>query len=645
MDAISLASESDKGLLLEYLLSTKNILNICNLPLVPVAKKDEWVAISNVPGIPLYTILTRSEFDIFGDCDEYSIPLHRLPRHVADTLVELGPRSVSVQRLTVPRVTEYLYRYSNRLNLDPLEGRIDPSAVNWLSKFWGWMNSCEYKEELFPQIRNLPLLPSTKGLRRADSPLFKLRDEHHAYTMGYLALGVPFFPREFSESAHEVMKHYGLANSISDVPALLRAIPSKISTRLTQPECESILKHLASEKISPENMQCLRNLPVFPLLSATMNGNSTSVVTNWTVIPPRHSIRSVGRARFIPVVDGVSFVGLDNIAPALVKFLEPSYPNPMSETDLVEMAVENFTTQPEHLQLALMRHITTNRTRIIQDIMNKFSSQPFVLAEDGVRRVPGEIVDPDSEFGRLYAGCPAHLPSRISPGVEVVRCLKSLGLLRAHLNPEIIAERVEYIASRQTSDEGLSVARNLLPLVASSNVDFSKVQGMSEKKWLPTNVGLRSAGECRHAALTPLALFDKVLGILESFTISPSLQAALRWDEPLRTDILIRQLDQCLIDSEHCYDSVVEVIKEFGRREWSDEDFHSLEEVVRGRQWIPTTGNVLADGMSSVFDFSPTMINSGFYQIRSDLKAENLLRRMGCTDQYVFLIHLNIKNC
>jgi hypothetical protein len=61
------------------------------------------------------------------------------------------------------------------------------------------MNSYEYKDELFPQIRNLPLLPSTKGLRRAESPLFKLRGEHHAHTMGYLALGVPFFPREFSE--------------------------------------------------------------------------------------------------------------------------------------------------------------------------------------------------------------------------------------------------------------------------------------------------------------------------------------------------------------------------------------------------------------------------------------------------------------
>jgi hypothetical protein len=186
-----------------------------------------------------------------------------------------------------------------------------------------------------------------------------------------------------------------------------------------------------------------------------MNGNSTSIVTNWTAIPPGHSIRSVGRPRFVPVVDGVSFVGLDNIAPALVKFLEPSQPNPMSETDLVEMAVENFTTQPKHLQLpyAAYNH-QPNQNHSGHYEQTQQSSLSFLRKTVYVVFLV-EIVDPDSEFGRLYIGCPAHLPSRSSPGVEVVRCLKSLGLLRAHLNPEIIAERVEYISSRQTSDEAL----------------------------------------------------------------------------------------------------------------------------------------------------------------------------------------------
>ena len=97
------------------------------------------------------------------------------------------------------------------------------------------------------------------------------------------------------------------------------------------------------------------------------------------------------------------FVGLDSIAPALIKFLEPlhpKFPNPMSENDLIESAVQKFTTQPEHLQLVLLRHITSHRNRIIQDIVNGLSGQAFFLAEGGVCRVPCETADPESDLGR-----------------------------------------------------------------------------------------------------------------------------------------------------------------------------------------------------------------------------------------------------
>jgi hypothetical protein len=173
-------------------------------------------------------------------------------------------------------------------------------------------------------------------------------------------------------------------------------------------------------------------------------------------------------------------------------------------------------------------------------------------------------------------------------------------------------------------------------------MDFSRVQGISEKKWLPTNQGICSADECRHpTTVTPSALFDKVLAILTDLgriTMPLSLQVALGWDEPLPTRVLIEQLN-AVLNAEHMYDAVVEIVKEFGRRPWSDDDLASLERTVRDRQWIPTTGGILADLKSSVFKFSPMMINSGFYEIRTDLKAEVLLRRMGCTDQYVSSIH------
>ena len=95
-----------------------------------------------------------------------------------DTVLELGPRFVNVQGLTILHIIKYLSIYSNRLNSDQLESRTDPSAVRRLSSFWEWEGAYEQRDELFPQIRNFPLLPPTNGLRRAESALFRLRCEH-----------------------------------------------------------------------------------------------------------------------------------------------------------------------------------------------------------------------------------------------------------------------------------------------------------------------------------------------------------------------------------------------------------------------------------------------------------------------------------
>lgn len=632
MDKITQATKSDQKLLLEYLLSTDDILCICGLPLIPLANGKK-TAVSNVKSDSTFTIFTFSEFNIFGLCDDLAIPLHHLPPRIGDILLKSGPSIINVQRLSVAHIVKYLSTYP----------RSYLSEARTLSRFWEWMGTYEHKDELFPQIRDFFLLPSTKGLRTAESALFKLRDEHPAYTLGYIAIGVPFLDTNFSETGHDVLKSYGLVKSIWDIPALLDSMASTSLARVSQHECESILKHLVrvlDESIGQERMQRLRNLPIFPVLTFSTIGQLSSVVTNWTAIPQGHEVRSLGRPKFVPLINGMTFVGLNNIA-GMLKFLEPSHPTPMSENDLVELTVENLTTQPEHIQIILLRLVTDNQNRIFPAVMAKIRSQAFILAEDGGYHVPGDIVDPDSDIASLYIGCPEYRPSTVHR--EILQCLKDLALLRAYLTPDIAEERIEYISSRHTSDEALLIARNLLLLFGSSNIDFSLVQGISEKKWLPTNKGLCSAGECRHPAVTPPALFDKVLAVLTvlgRFAMSPPLQTALGWDRPLPIKLLIEQLHGVL-NSEDNYDAVVEIFKEFGRRQWSAEDVGLLEKTVRDRQWIPTTGNMLADIKSSVFKFSPTMINSGFYQIRPISMSEKLLRRMGCTDQYVFSTYSN----
>lgn len=583
-------------------------------------------------------MLTRSEFDVFGACDDSAIPLHQLQPQVQDTLLRLGPSTINVQKLAIPRIVEYLSIYPNRLGLYYSESKMNVSAVRWLSKFWEWMNKYEQRDELFAQIRNLFLLPSTNGLRRADSELFKLRGEHPARTMGYVALGLPFLASDFSEAAHAALQHFHLVKLIWDIPAVLDSLSSIRLNETPQPECENILRHLElglSDSIGEKRIRGLRNLPIFPVLTYSTTGNSSGVTTSWTAIPQGHTIRSLGRPNFVPSINGVSFIGLNNIAPGIVKFLEPSHPSFISENDLVELAIENFTTQPSHLQLTLLRHITQYQHRTFPAIIAKLRTQLFVIAEDGRYHVPGDIVDPDSDIDSLYIGCPEYRPSTLDYlWLQGSQCLRSLNLLRAHLTPEIISERIKYISSRHTSDNAFLISRNMLLLLGSSNLDFSLVQGISEKKWLPTNKGICSADECRYAGVVPLALFDKVLAVLlvlEPFNMPLSLRTAIGWDKPLPIKLLIEQLISVL-NATSSYDAVYEIVKEFGRRKWNDEDLDSLEKAIRDRQWIPTTDGILADIKSSVFK-PPTMINSGFCQIRADLKAESVLRRIGCTDR------------
>lgn len=102
VEKVAQASESDEALLLDYLLSTKKVLNICDLPLVPLANCQK-LTVSNAPN----NMLMRAEFDIFGPpCDDTFIHLHRVPLHVADALLEsrssIPFRGLSNHSLDIP---------------------------------------------------------------------------------------------------------------------------------------------------------------------------------------------------------------------------------------------------------------------------------------------------------------------------------------------------------------------------------------------------------------------------------------------------------------------------------------------------------------------------------------------------------------
>jgi len=625
------SSDDSKYRVLDYLLSTRNVSNVRGLPLIPVAN-GEKVALSTDGGVT-YTMLTRIEFDVFGPCDDSAIPLHRLSTNVADVLRDSGPNFLNVKLLAVPRIVEYLSQYSTRSYLQFSGGSLDLVALRWFSGFWVWMGTYKHQDELFPKIRSLLVLPSTKGLRKAEAPLFKHRDEHPAYTQAYSSIGVLFLSPQLSDVAHAVLGHYGLVKLVSDIPFLLDSLPpTPPSPPHPQYACPDILKHLAKNMPEPstsEIIQNLKRLPIFPIF----NHSTPSVVPQWGPIPDGVSIRSVGKPSFVPIVDGLIFVGLDTIAPAIVKYLEPDHRRPLSDDELVALAVTHMAAQQQRLQIAVIRYISRGRSMIPPLVIDNLCAQAFVLTEDGRLCSPGNIVDPESELSSLYSR--NYFPARSTLSEqEIVRYLRSLGLLKSTLSLEVVKERIEFISTNTSLPDSVDFSWRLLSLLERSNMDFSKIQGIAERKWLPTNRGLCSASECRHRNLVSSALFDRVLATLESSTIPPSLQTALGWDGPPPLNLIVEQLNLVLTSGTN-YDDVVEIVKEFGLRQWDDVELAELEKATRNRPWIPTTNGTLADIRSAVLEFSPTMVNSGFHQVRMDLKADELLRKMGCADRLV----------
>ncbi len=111
-----------------------------NLPFLPLANGQKVIAPNMFPSCSR-ALNSESTF----------IP--QLPLHMADTLLDSGSRSVNVQRLTVPRIVKSLSQYSNHLNSDASESRMDSSVIRWLSNFWEWFHSYEHKDVLFPPTR------------------------------------------------------------------------------------------------------------------------------------------------------------------------------------------------------------------------------------------------------------------------------------------------------------------------------------------------------------------------------------------------------------------------------------------------------------------------------------------------------------
>jgi hypothetical protein len=638
-------TQEDTFVVLDYLVSTDNVLNVVDLPFIKTVNGRVAVltALTSQPS-KTYTMLDRGEFNVFGSCDDdSSIALKDLPLHVAKTLQSHGPKFINVENLGSERIVEYLTLYHNRLGLELSCLKTDRRAVQWLSIFWVWMSTYSDRTGLYLKIKHLFLLPTTQGLKTVETILFKSRGEHPVTIEHLSSLGVVFLDDGVTETAHTAIASYGRLKFIKqDIHALIDSLPSDLSSlslaRDTPPQILRFFSAGASAvcasqgSFNEEQIRRLKKLPIYPVLVSS----NTSLIHNWTFIPEGYSIRTIDRLNFLPVVENIVFVEAQYLTSPLLGCLQPDNPYPLSEIQFLALTIEHFSAQSTSLQAVVLQYLVHRRRQLPPILLSSLVEIAFVVSVDGLKRKPGEVVDPTSQIACLFEGDSARQVQTANGSQRaIVTSLRALCLMQQALTIPMIEERIGFISANHSSPTSIILSRSLLAVIRSTHFDCSGLSLVPGQKWIPTNRGLCIPEECRDGERNRRELFDEVLGVLEpGIQIPHSLRTTFGWDRPIEIATIIEQFDRVLnkIQVEDMHEKVVEIIKELSGRDYSDSDLVTLRSITAERKWVPTSSGHLARTIDAVF--SLPIAEAGFEQILFiGPKAHKFLLDLGCSEK------------
>jgi sacsin len=386
--------------------------------------------------------------------------------------------------------------------------------------------------------------------------------------------------------------------------------------------------------LNPEQRRKLKRLAIFPVMQTEL---LRAPVTVWDQIPDGKHIRSVFSMslRTLPTVTNIVFLDGSIVDYPLFKMLEPDFSGPLSERDILLMALHNFASQSMDTQICFLSDMIENQDRLSRDIFKTLGQTSFVTATDGSLQSPAHIIGPESDIACLFSAEDNRLPRVESQQEKIlVSKLQSTGVLQKTLTAEVVLERISFISSTPNTSD---LARQLLKLLHRSGFDCTGLRIGPKLQWLPAQGNLLSPERCRDGDSHQKELFDEVLPLLDpDLKISPSLRMALCWDQPLPVRVLAEQLSKAVnLEREEAYRKVETVVKELVRRldDLSDDELHQLRGFMRNRCWVPVSGGKLTDTLHAVFiNASPSV---GFYEIPFvQANQREFLLRMGCSERF-----------
>lgn len=594
----------------------------------------------------IHTLLDRAALNVFTGFDSQAIALDALTASTSKLLLRnSGNFNVSV--LTCSRVIEYLNVDPNPIDLHLSEATITSTEVTWLSKFWIWLESWTLKHELHPLIGHLYLLPSQHGVRTVASGIFSKTDIGDKDTLSEALelLGLSFIHSMCKPAVKSYLTRNLILRSVNDIRLILSSICTLRPLR--REAAEAVLSHIDKhlpdsdwEPLTSELRSKLRSLEIFPvLLPSTSPATGPYAATMIGNIPNGFEVISIMNMPLLPIIPRHCFVDGSRVSEGTISHLTGKPRTaPLSDQDVLRLALNHFPEQPKHLQHAFVRYLVDNRGLISYNAIQTLQQLPFVLAGDGTTRAPQDIIDPESYLATLYEPRDNCVSSPIED--VLVRHLRNLGVLKTSLTLDMTEERILHISRAASSPDSKKLAIRLLHVMHLSGLDFSSLKINSGLRWLPTPHGVRDLKECMQEdnAEHRRELFDEVLDVLDSnIHISASLRKALGWDKPLTLDVIYEQLDLVLDTHSSPYRRLKVIFKELGKR-IDDLDVDNLSRIIGDRPCIPISDMCIAKAAYATF--SPTLV-LGFYQIPFSLVSNSgtkkLLSSLGCTDRWARL--------
>ncbi|CAK5278239.1 unnamed protein product [Mycena citricolor] len=668
------ALDSDSRLVvLRYLVRDKVLDYIADLPLVPlvnggfVTLKRRSETTSKV-----YTMMEQGEADVFKQMDELAIALSSLPQQAIDVLRTSGPALLNVSILTPAIVASYLQ--SSPLGFDltkRTDGKLSYPLFFWLTAFWSWLGTWHARNDLYPLVSSLYLVPTHNGVEAPAVGVFTDAGIDPGLVPIYKSLGLSLLHASFSDDALKGLSEYPLVlKSLSDIHLVLDRITltAGLALELQPVQAHALSKHMvdcvlqlgSQTPLTPTQTQKLRSLPIFPLLSATTEPPSPEKSYSVFRLPTLHRrAKSVAApvilqsipddtlvvgvpgtedtSALIPDVAKYAFLDGANADLHLLQHLTPSKVVPLTAPDLLEIAVEHFAAQTKTLRAALLEHLVKSRASLPPSLFETLRDTEFVQVANGRMQAPRRVIDPSkTDLVALFSDDKSRIPVLHPDDAPIISQLRQLDLLISALDVDIVRERIAYISSRSEVAESRTLAVQMLSLIhATSSLDCSTLEISPELRWLPTNRGLVGSADC-YDHVMQIELFDEVLAVLDrNAPVSPSLRVALKWDRPVSFDILLSQLRTIAHSGQPSTLKLDRLIRELSTRALDDKQVEVLQEIVSEKRWIPIASNLVVKTEHAVFQSTSGL--PGFHQIpfglgdRPETKA--FLSKMGCTDR------------